>query len=100
MYLNKLYVYAVDFSCFVFILIVRHDVMMERSRKVFTLYRLQKYKKQMRRRTFHCTKFGDYMKKVNLSQKTMFFITEERVWIKEDILERKNSITYITSRLF
>ena len=39
-------------------------------------------------------------KKVNLSQKTMFFITEERVWIKEDILERKNSITYITSRLF
>lgn len=45
MYLNKLYVYAVDFSCFVFILIVRHDVMMERSRKVFTLYRLQKYKK-------------------------------------------------------
>ena len=63
MYLNKLYVYAVDFSCFVFILIVRHDVMMERSRKVFTLYRLQKYKKQMRQRTFHCTKFGDYMKK-------------------------------------
>lgn len=44
----------------------------------------------MRLRTFHCTKFGDYMKKVNLSQKTMFFITEERVWIKEDILERKN----------
>lgn len=61
------------FLVFVFILIVRHDVMMERSRKVFTLYRLQKYKKQMRQRTFHCTKFGDYMKKVNLSQKTMFF---------------------------
>ena len=72
MYLNKLYVYSVDFSYFVFILIVRHDVMMERSRKAFTLYRLQKYKKQMRRRTFHSTKFGDYMKKVNLSQKTMF----------------------------
>ena len=36
------------FLVFVFILIVRHDVMMERSRKVFTLYRLQKYKKQMR----------------------------------------------------
>ena len=90
MYLNKLYVYSVDFSCFVFILMVRHDVMMERSRKVFTLYRLQKYKKQMRRRTFHYTKFGDYMKKINLKQKTMFFITEERAWIKEDILERKN----------
>ncbi len=85
------------FLVFVFILIVRHDVMMERSRKVFTLYRLQKYKKQMRQRTFHCTKFGDYMKKVNLSQKTMFFITEEHVWIKEDILERKISITYTTS---
>ncbi len=77
MYLNKLYVYAVDFSCFVFILIVRHDVMMERSRKVFTLYRLQKYKKQMRRRTFHCTKFGDYMKKSKFEPENYVFYNGE-----------------------
>lgn len=82
MYLNKLYVYSVDFSCFVFILIVRHDVMMERSRKVFTLYRLQKYKKQMRQRTFHCTKFGDYMKKHKFEAKNYVFITDEHVWIE------------------
>ena len=63
--------------CFVFILIVRHDVMMERSRKVFTLYRLQKYKKQMRRRTFHCTKFGDYMKKSKFEPENYVFYNGE-----------------------
>ena len=93
MYLNKLYVYTVDFSCFVFILIVRHDVMMERSRKVFTLYRLQKYKKQMRRRTFHCTKFGDYMKKNKFEPENYVFYNGgtcmDKIYLKEKIGEPK-----------
>lgn len=70
------------FLFLVFVLIVRHDVMMERRCKVFTLYRLQKYKKQMRRRTFHRTKFGDYMKKHKFEAKNYVFITDEHVWIE------------------